>query len=237
MNRWVIEAVNGRIKNVFPFFKHTIEGPYVPKIMRFNRIACAIINAYFPPLFKNEEFHHIITEHVNQENSTKENKLKIEIEELGIQRMSTRWEKASESTITDFPRLTMDDLKKITLGSYQIKMAEKYIQQHMKDNSDFTIYVHRHNQQIIRTQIQSRFSNAKLHSAWVKFDANQSGCDSIKGLYCTCKVGERTLGCCSHLTAVVRYLGYQRYEPVLVAPRSRIPWNAIDCAEYRYDSE
>lgn len=43
MNIWVIEAVNGRVKNMFPFFKHTIEGTYVPKIMRFNRVACAII--------------------------------------------------------------------------------------------------------------------------------------------------------------------------------------------------
>jgi hypothetical protein len=48
MSCWVIESVNGRIKNVFPWFKHTIEANYIPKIMRFNRIACSIMNAFFP---------------------------------------------------------------------------------------------------------------------------------------------------------------------------------------------
>lgn len=47
----------------------------------------------------------------------------------------------------------MDDLKRITLGSYQIKMAERYIKQHMKNGSDFVIYVHRQNDEIIRTKI------------------------------------------------------------------------------------
>lgn len=116
MNRWVVEAVNARVKNVFPFFKHMIEGTYVPKIMRFNRIACAIINKYFPPLFADKEFNGTISK-VSNDQYPKSNELKKEIEELGIQRMTTRWEKASENMIPNFPKLTMEDLKRITLGS------------------------------------------------------------------------------------------------------------------------
>lgn len=95
MSRWVIEAVNARIKNVFPFFRHTIEGRYIPKIMRFNRIACAIINRYFPPLFTDQDFHYIILEE-SAKIVNKTNSLKGEIERLGIQRMTIRWEKATE---------------------------------------------------------------------------------------------------------------------------------------------
>lgn len=231
MNRWVVESVNGRVKNVFPFFKHTIEGTYVPKIMRFNRIACAIMNAFFPPLFQNKEFHDVISNVVKSHNA-EINTLKTEIESLGIQRMSTRWEIATTGAVADFPKLSMDDLKRITLGSYQIKMAERYIQQHMKNSSDFIIYVHRENHEIIRSKIQSRFSKSKVHNAWVKFDKNNNGHASITGLYCTCKVGERTLGCCSHLATVVRYFGYERYQPVRAVFRSQSAWDAIDCAEY-----
>lgn len=97
----MVESVNGRVKNIFPFFKHTIEGTYVPKIMRFNRIACAIMNAYFPPLFQNKEFHDVISDVVKGHNTTT-NALKAEMESLGIQRLSTRWKRAYESTVVDF---------------------------------------------------------------------------------------------------------------------------------------
>lgn len=83
MFRWVIEAVNGRMKDVFPFFKHTIEGTYLPKIMRFNRIACAISNKYFPPFVYNKPFHDIISE-VCESGIPEKKELKDEIEKLGI---------------------------------------------------------------------------------------------------------------------------------------------------------
>lgn len=154
MNRWVVEAVNGRYKNVFPFFKHMIEGTYVPKIMRFNRVACAILNKYFLPLFANNEFHKTIAD-VSRNQYPKFNQLKKEIEELGIQRMTSKWEKASENMVSSFPELTLDDLKRITLGSYQITIAGKYIEQHMKEDSHFGIFIHRANAEIIRAKIQS----------------------------------------------------------------------------------
>ncbi len=161
MNRWVVEAVNARIKNVFPFFKHTIEGSYVPKIMRFNRIACSIINCYFPPLFKDKDFHDIILEETS--NLTDDsNQLKEEIERLGIQRMTARWEKATERSVPDFPVLSMNDLKRLTLGTYQIQIAEKYIDHHMKGDKQFGIFLHREVEGLIRAKIQSRFSRSKI---------------------------------------------------------------------------
>lgn len=99
MFRCVVEAVNGRVKNVFPFFKHTIKGSYVPKIISFNRIACAIMNKYFPPLYQNTEFHNVIAE-VCTNGVPQTNELKEEIEKLGLKRMTTRWGKS----ISDFRR-------------------------------------------------------------------------------------------------------------------------------------
>lgn len=228
MNRWVVEAVNARIKNVFPFFKHTIEGSYVPKIMRFNRIACAIINKYFPPLFGDKEFHDVILEETTNL-SENTNQLKEEIERLGIQRMTARWEKATEDCVPDFPKLSMEDLKRLTLGTYQIKIAERYIDHHMKGDHQFGIFIHREHDGLIRAKIQSRFSKSKVHNVWVKYSGNEVGYGAVKGLYCTCKVGERSLGCCSHLTSVVRYLGYDRHQPLKIKSHRRTLWDAIDC--------
>lgn len=228
MFRWVVESVNGRIKNVFPFFKHTIEGTYVPKIMRFNRIACAIMNKYFPPLVCNKEFHDVISE-VCAGDIPNINELKNEIEERGLKRMTTRWERASASSVIDFPKLSMEDLKRITLGSYQIKIAERYIETHLKGDNEFGIFIYREMDGLIRARIQSRFSKCKTHDAWVKFKIGETGYSAIKGLYCTCKVGERTLGCCSHLTSILRYLGFDRHQPLKVKVRTRFEWDAIDC--------
>lgn len=230
MFRWVVEAVNSRIKGVFPFFKHTIEGTYVPKIMRFYRIACAILNKYFPPLCSDQDFHNIIFETIKNQTS-QTNSLKAEIDQLGIQRLTTRWVKATEKSVPNFPQLTMEDLKRITLGTYQLKIAEQYIKHHIKEDSNFGIFIHRENKNIIRAKIQSRFSRLKTHNTFVKFDENISGFEGILGLYCTCKVGERTLGCCSHLAAIVRYLGYEIHQPPTISRSSfRSQWNAIDCS-------
>lgn len=232
MNRCVVEAVNARIKNVFPYFKHTIEGSYVPKIMRFNRIACAISNKYFPPLFTDKDFHDVILQEL-ADLTTKTNELKEEIDRLGIQRMTARWEKATGNSVPDFPVLSMEDLKRFTLGVYQIKIAERYIACHMKGDNQFGIFLHRENDGIIRAKIQSRFSRSKVHNAWVKYDGDEVGYDAIKGLYCTCKVGERTLGCCSHLTSVLSYLGYDRHQPTKPISRRNLQWDVIDCDEGR----
>lgn len=207
-----------------------IEGTYVPKIMRFNRVACAIINKYFPPLFTNKEFHGTISKVVKNQNPHT-NELKKEIEDLGIQRMTTRWEKANQNSIRNFPLLTMEDLQRITLGSYQIAISGKYIEQHLKDDSHFGIFIHRENDQIVRAKIQSRFSRSKTHNTWVKFNENETGFPAIIGYYCSCKVGERTLGCCSHVACVLRYLGHDRHDPPKPSCQIRNAWDAIDCNE------
>lgn len=156
-----------------------------------------------------------------------QNQLKNEIERLNIQRMTTRWERATQNTVRSFPKLTIEDLKRITLGSYQLAISGKYIEQHMKEDSHFGIYVHRENDEIIRAKIQSRFSRSKTHDTWVKFDQNKNGFEAINGYYCSCKVGERTLACCSHVASVLRYLGHDRHQPPKHTIQTRNSQNII----------
>lgn len=201
LSRWVIEAVNGRLKNVFPFFKHMIEGTYTPKVMRFVKIACAILNKFFPPISHETDFHDVVAEKITSHTSTT-NSLKDEIEGLGLRRMTPSWRKATATSVPDFPQLTWQDLKEITLGSFQLKIAEQYNAAHLKTGDDYGIFLHRATSQILRAQIRSRFSRSSTHPVWIKFSSGVNGKSGILGMYCGCKVGERNLGCCSHCASV-----------------------------------
>src|ERR1700733_14494593 len=55
--RWLVEAVNGRLKIKFKFFSDVIPGSYLPKLTRFFRIAMALINCFCPPLVQDTERH------------------------------------------------------------------------------------------------------------------------------------------------------------------------------------
>ena len=203
--RWVVEAVNGRLKNVFKFFKHMIEGGYTPKIMRFVKIACAILNKYFPPLVQPTDFHDLITEKIAS-HSANTNALKEEVERLGLRRMTPSWRKATPSSVPDFPQLSWQDLKEITLGTFQLKMAKLYNADHLKAGDEFGIFLHRATTQILRVQIRSRFRRSHSYPVWVRYSPRVNGVAGIEGVYCGCKVGERNLGCCSHCTSVNIYL-------------------------------
>lgn len=42
--------------------------------------------------------------------------------------------------------------------------------------------------------------------------------DAIKGYYCDCANGLRTIGSCSHIAALVYYLSYGRYLSQMIRP-------------------
>jgi hypothetical protein len=96
MSRWVVESANGRLKNVFIFFKHTIEGGYGPeKIMRLVRIACSIFNKFFPLLNPHKEFQDLIADEV-ETHTNNVNLLKMELEAKKLVRKSEKkWQKTT----------------------------------------------------------------------------------------------------------------------------------------------
>jgi len=205
MVRWLVESTNGRLKNVFSFFKGTIVGSHKGKIKPFFKIACALLNKYFDPLFNDAEKHERFAE-VVLARLDMPNLLQSRAEELRLIRMTGKWQRASEETVGNFPRLTWAELEEFTLGSYQLFIADKYNKQHLKHDSQYTIYVHEDiPDSMVRGKIQSRFSKSKTHSCWLEYIPGQNGCAAIKGWYCSCKTGARIVGACSHVVSV-RYI-------------------------------
>ena len=61
----------------------------------------------------------------------------------------------------DFPTLPLEELQNnITLGTYQIKQAAHYTDEHLHNEGGFTIYLHRSAEDLIRVRIQSRHRNS-----------------------------------------------------------------------------
>ena len=63
---------------------------------------------------------------------------------------------------------------------------------------------------LLRVKSHSCHSNTKYHIATVQYDDNQE--QPIKGRFCTCALGSRTIGSCVHITAVLWHMGVKQGE-------------------------
>lgn len=200
--RWVVELANGRLKNVFKFFASVIPTGYFRNLRSFLRIALAIQNAFFPPLFTESEVHTKILERIEAHDDD-ENTLQTEIEENELNNGGARvWDEADEDSILEFPKLTYEDLVLLTLGEYQLRVGRLYNREHLASSGGYRFFVHKERDGLIRAQMQSRFRNQKRHKLWIEFDETGSDYRAITRWFCKCESGARTLGMCSHVSAV-----------------------------------
>lgn len=66
--------------------------------------------------------------------------------------------------------------------------------------------LYQENDGLLRVKLQSRHITSKVYQVWIQYDSDQ-----IKGWFCRCKAGARTVGTCSHVAAVLWYLGQALY--------------------------
>lgn len=133
--------------------------------------------------------------------------------------------------VLDFPHLTIEYLRNITLGTYQIKLASSYIQQKLqRDETEILeLDIHFNEPGFIRLRIYSRFRRATRYYLWISYNIINNNDDSpISGYNCTCKSGARTLGTCRHVASVLWYLGYARYENNIKYPPTMLLDNILD---------
>lgn len=122
--------------------------------------------------------------------------------------------------LTLYPKLSHSDLKEISQGSYQIKLAKSYCQLHMKTNQNtFPLYVCDNvckryfekkivlgpNPLLVSINLRSRFESQKIHKTYVLLDLSDEKYE-VKGYCCSCRHGCRTVGCCGHTMLVIWYI-------------------------------
>ncbi|XP_062588938.1 uncharacterized protein LOC134250590 [Saccostrea cucullata] len=135
------------------------------------------------------------------------NVLKEYVETNGLDKREVRWRKidASDTSIA-FPQLSEEEIRELTMGVYQIKLAKSYAQEHLDKDGNYEIYVNNDHDGILRAKLQSRHISAKKYLLWIGFDEI-----NIKSWFCKCKIGSRVVGMCSHITSVIWFLSFARH--------------------------
>ncbi|CAM4836812.1 unnamed protein product [Rotaria magnacalcarata] len=208
-NRWVIESVNRKIKT-WKFMAQTIQNSTLRFISDYLDIICALINKYQCTAVKDITNGSAIAIRMRQMLTT-ENRLQERLTQHNSA-TSLHWSKYNASEF-QFPPLTEDNIRDLTFGSYQIRMAKSYIIEHIRQSQkheemEFIVERSDEHDHLVRARFQSRHSNNKNHIATVQFKHNTQ--QPIDAWYCTCFAGAREVGMCSHITALVWHLGVNR---------------------------
>ena len=230
--RWVVEAANGRIKQ-WRFFDKVIPNTLLPLVRDYFSIICSLIN----------RFSHVYVSDTSKDNKLAEKILNLLKETNELQKYVKQLKDDSEKklkwaaldasgSINDFPRLSLDSLMDLTLGVYQLKQAKAYAIEHIDPDGTYEVKVAMQEKAIVRARIQSRHINSVQYDVWLKYSSNE-----ILGWYCMCKVGARVVGCCAHISSLMWYLAYARYNPNELQQRSSLYSNHILDAEEEEEEE
>ncbi|OXA54641.1 hypothetical protein Fcan01_11301 [Folsomia candida] len=133
------------------------------------------------------------------------------------------WQTVDAEELVDFPRLSMDDLREIKLGSYQINLAPSYTAEHLFSDGKYKLSYHKEKKfrNILHVRLQSR-------QRYSPFD---EGSESITGWYCTCPCGARNVGACAHISSCIWYLGYARHLDAVRYPAQDLFRNVLDARD------
>jgi hypothetical protein len=239
--RYIVEARNGHLKLCFRHFDRVWPNQSIPHMMKDFRIACAILNV----------FHQTIESDVRDglalatsmlDRFDEDNLLAKVTTALHLNRESSldKWERIEESHefVVDFPHLSEEDLRSITLGSYQLRQARSYYAEHIKTNGSYVVDVCKHignlplsshglsvgDPMLIRGRIQSRHRSSHRYFIYILIDRlvlkdeEKDGVDAVSGYCCSCPNGLRTVGCCAHVATVLWYLGFGRHQSEIPIP-------------------
>ena len=67
-------------------------------------------------------------------------------------------------------------------------------------------------------QVQSRHISRKLYKCFIDYRSNSIGVAGLERYACECANGRRTVGCCSHIAAIIYYLSHAKYLSKIVRP-------------------
>ena len=215
--RWVIEARNGHLEN----FKAlgNVPNNTLSHIMTDYKIAASIINCFYQKLESDRE---------NAVQIAADMKLKISttntchLEKYLVEFKKTTFTRIDANDIDNFPKIDIELIKnKITFGTYQLKNSYGYLAEHLKKNGRYEIFVNKNNlknSNVVLSKIQSRHINRTEYHVVIEYIPYKNDENGILGWTCTCKIGKRDVGNCSHVACIIFYLAYGKYQDKLPQP-------------------
>ena len=88
----------------------------------------------------------------------------------------------------------------------------------INDNGSINSQFVKEQENILNIQVQSRHISRKLYKCFIGYRPNSIGVAGTERYACECANGRRTVGCCSHILAIIYYLSHVRYLSKIVRP-------------------
>lgn len=233
--RFIVETRNGHMKKMWKYFDGNNSTRICPHLMTDFKIGASMINAFRPLIITDGENHDSLGNSLVQRLRVP-NHLYQTVERLKKQ----HFESIGNDDMNAFPRLTEDHLKMISFGSYQIANAIRYCQlNHRRYDGRMPIFVckedvsRKHLEQffvpekepmLVLGQLASRFCSKKFHDTFVLFNKKGEGTSAVLAYTCSCLNGLRTVGCCSHVMAIIFYICHVDRESI----SDRFPSKCLD---------
>lgn len=230
--RWVIEAVNGIFKEQFKLFRQEFFNRASAHLMIDFSIAAALINKFYTRYTDRTDASQIVE--VIHQKMFLNNTLADFVNNNNYNRRRAHFISINvdSNNVTDFPRLSYEDLILIACGTYQLKQARSYYGEHIRFDGSYTVEVCREahlsnlreelslseNTWLLRRKIQSRHVSRKIYYVYILINPNDNGREAILQYCCNCIVGRRTVGCCAHIMTIIWYLGWARYQSNIEPP-------------------
>ena len=160
--RWAVECVNGRIKS-WKYFDKIVPNSDVHNIQSYLLIVAALCNCYLPPLHVNTNKDCEIAQKMLQL-SGKANHLQNRVlSDTALSHRSKAWIPIKDcyESIPTFSKMSIDEIRSLTFGVYQVRQAASYIDKYIC-GSNSNIYFRESTSDLVHVRIQSRHTSAKL---------------------------------------------------------------------------
>ncbi|XP_074604100.1 uncharacterized protein LOC141857506 [Brevipalpus obovatus] len=219
--RWVVEAVNGRLKKQFRALHHIVENTNIKSKLFELKICCAIINKYGERSISDKNHTDEIVHRIQSRREI-EQKLKQFIIGNGLEkkRVDFRTLDPLRERLID-PPFTMHELYLIATGSYLVKYIDAYVDACREANLENSLQVYRKNcermlerhgieanmPRLVRMRVPSRHRSQTNYPLFIVIDTAASGLDQFVAFCCKCLTDLRTINPCAHIIAVLHVLG------------------------------
>ena len=114
--------------------------------------------------------------------------------------------------------MTERDLKIIFTGSHQLSQAVSYLAKIMNEDGKLKIQYVKDQSNVLKLKVPSRHISRTAYRGFLRYRPNSIGVSGLTHHTCECPNGKWTVGCCSHIAAIVYYLSHARYVSKLSKP-------------------
>lgn len=217
--RFVVERVN-KLWREWKFFANVVHNKNYHHMNDWCKIVCAILNMTNRSTWIESDAH-FATSCLIKDKTLVFNHLQRNLEEIGLDVKANFVQVDGTKGHFQFPRMDLDDIEvTIALGSFTIEKAKKYIVRHLRESAagdngtGFKMFAFKKNQpdvHYLKARVHSKMRSAEYHNIWIQYDPSGIDASAIDGWYCECQGGDRTSSSCSHVAAIVCFLGYCRH--------------------------